>query len=108
MDNDIKNLFKEIKKEDKDIEIPDFKSMYTKKTNFKKSYYAYMGIAASFLIILGISVFNEKEALEITNETTVIFFPEDKSLTTESLIIDESSVYSWEAITESLITNFNE
>lgn len=108
MDNDIKNFFKEIRKLDDHIDIPAFEEINIKKNRFKKEYYAIVGIAASFLIVFSLYLNNGKEEIEVSTADYIIMLSDEKRTDTKSLILDESSVYSWEAPSESLINNFNE
>ncbi|NAS32053.1 hypothetical protein GTQ40_13790 [Flavobacteriaceae bacterium R38] len=108
MDNDIKNFFKEIRKLDDNIDIPAFEEINIKRNSPRKEYYALVGIAASFLIVFSLFFTDEKVQTETNDTDYVITLSDENTTNTESLILEESSIYSWEAPSESLINNFND
>jgi hypothetical protein len=110
MDNDFKDLrrfFKEEKTRDESLNIPVFGEMYPKRKLIRK-YWIPSGIAASILfLVIANSIFKESDSSVINHyEVEVNLTIEETN--TYSLISNQSNVYSWEAPSTTLISDFHE
>ena len=108
-DHDIKSFFAEMRKKDKQLAIPEFEEMLPKKKPSIVRYIIPVGIAASLIVGVGIWTTTQKTN---TQEETVVITIESEEMneetSTESLLTDTMSVFSWESETDALINDFND
>lgn len=104
-DDDIKAFFAEMRKEDTKHTIPEFEDLLPKKKTSRIRYIIPMGIAAS--LIVGFGIWTDTTET-ITEENELVITIESQEITTETLLSDDISVFSWESSTASLINDFND
>lgn len=102
---EIKSFFEEMRKEDLKNKIPEFEDMFPKKRPSSLRYIIPVSIAAS--LILGFSIWTKTPETVIPEDELVIAI-ENADTTTETLLTKETSVFSWESSTASLINDFND
>ena len=106
-DHDLHAFFRDLKKEDNQVEIPSFEVMYKQKRVLQR-FFIPAGIAASLLILAGFYIHSTKQKNASEGEYSVeIDFQIDES-GTYSLISEQTNVYSWEAPSNSLINDYHE
>lgn len=106
-DRHIKDFFLEMRNADQKNPIPDFNIPQRKKYPFRKI--AAVSSAAAAVVLIAVSFYfnrNENEYKSDFIELEIIL-TETEEANTQSLITGGSSVYSWNAPSNSLIDNFN-
>lgn len=104
-DHDIKSFFAAMRKKDKQLAIPEFDAMLPKKKPSIVRYIIPVGIAASLMIGFGIWTTTQKTKIQ---EETVVITIVNEETSTESLLTDTMSVFSWQSETDALINDFND
>ena len=104
-DHDIKSFFAEMRKKDIQQPIPEFEAMLPKRSTSKLRYIIPVSIAAS--LILGFAIWPETPEI-ITEQDTLVITIGNEEITTETLLSDDISVFSWKSSTASLINDFND
>lgn len=108
-DHNIKSFFAAMHKKDKQLAIPELEEMLPKRNPSKLRYIIPISIAASFIVGVGIWTTTQKTN---TQEETVVITIESEEMneetSTESLLTDTMSVFSWESETDALINDFND
>jgi len=103
---DIKSFFDDMRQEDLKNKIPDFEEVLPPKRKSTIRYLIPASIAACLLVGIGIGILNQKPEIQ-PEENTVVITLENKT-TTETLLLDDPSVFSWESETDALINDFND
>ena len=107
LDDDIDYFFKEMRKQDDQVLIPEFEDLIEKKQHSKRRYIIPLGVAASILMLLIFYFSIERISDMPKSEELVIIVSEKEELSTESLLVSESTIDSWESPSSSLIDDFN-
>ncbi|GGG15316.1 hypothetical protein GCM10011344_14900 [Dokdonia pacifica] len=102
---DIKSFFEDMRKEDSKHTIPEFEEVFPEKKTSKLRYLLPIGIAASLLLGFGVWTKNPKTTEQ---EEALVITIENQESTTETLLLEDPSVFSWESSTASLINDFND
>ncbi len=105
-DDDIKAFFADMRKDDRQHEIPKFEEMFPKKRPSRMWYMLPVSIAAS--LIVGFGVFTHTPEGNTLEEDELVISIGDQETTTETLLSTDTSVFSWESSTASLINDFND
>ncbi len=106
-DHHIKEFFREIRSADNQNPIPDFYIPKRKKYPFRKITVISSAVAASLFIVLNLYFSQNNDQNKLDPIELEITFTEIEETNTQSLIKGESSVYSWNSPSNSLINNFN-
>tara|TARA_R110002073_G_scaffold8207_7_gene45921 strand:+ start:31434 stop:31769 length:336 start_codon:yes stop_codon:yes gene_type:complete len=107
-DHDIKSFFTSMKDADSQTPIPEFTTLYKRKKVFMITHIIPTLVAASFLILFSMYLFNNKKEIDPMNTTFEIVFLEVENNGTQSLIRENPTIYSWTPTSNSLLGNFNE
>lgn len=104
-DDDIKAFFADMRRDDMQHTIPKFEEMLPKKRPSRMWYMLPVSVAAS--LIVGFGVWTNTSEVKTTEEELIITIG-DQETTTETLLSADTSVFSWESSTASLINDFND
>ena len=104
-DQDITSFFKDMRTGDMAKPIPEFETFVPKKRPSKLRYMLPVGIAAS--LIVAFVIWNTLPENNHSENELVISI-EEAETTTETLLQNDTSVFSWESSTASLINDFND
>lgn len=102
---EIKSFFDDMRKEDLKNTIPEFEALFLRKKKSKIRYMIPVGIAAS--LILGFGIWNKKSET-IPEQDTLVISLENQEITTDVLLSNDVSIFTWESSTASLINDFND
>lgn len=105
-DDDIKAFFADMRKDDMQHEIPKFEEVFPKKRPSRMWYMLPVSIAAS--LIVGFGVWTNTSERITPEEDELVIIIGDQETTTETLLTDDISVFSWESSTAALINDFND
>jgi hypothetical protein len=104
-DHDIKSFFDDMRKKDREQSIPEFETMLPKRRTSKLRYIIPVSIAASLIVGFGIW---PKTPKTITEPEGLVITIGNEEITTEIVLPEDISVFSWESSTASLINDFND
>lgn len=104
-DHDIKSFFDDMRKKDKQQSIPEFEAMLPKRSTSKLRYIIPVSVAASLIVGFGIW---PKTPKTTTEQDTLVITIGNEEITTEIVLPEDISVFSWESSTASLINDFND
>ena len=107
LDDDVGYFFREMRKADDQVLIPEFEDLVEKKQRSIRSYIIPLGVAASILMLLIFYLRIDKISDMPKSGELVIIVSEKEELSTGSLLTSENTIDSWESPSSSLIDDFN-